>query len=294
MRYISTNINPYNKVGDRKDIIRTLKDAGFTAYDFSMFTSEWLKPCNDFLDADDYIEKAKELRAYADSIGIACNQSHAPFPSMLPSEVFGEKYEEFNEKIYKLICRAIEVSGILGAKVCVVHPCNYWTAEKNAELYKKFEPVARKAGVKIGVENMWNWDSEAGTATKAACSHHDDFKKHLDLLPSDVFVACLDLGHAQMAGLHTSAVQMIETLGERIEALHIHDVDGLHDNHQIPFTQTTDFEPIMQALKKAGYKGDVTLEADCFSTKAPAPLQEACARYAAAVAGYLKTRLENN
>lgn len=287
MRYISTNISPFYKVGDRKQVVKTLKDAGFTAYDFSMFCNERHKPYNDFLSADDYVEKAKDLRAYADSIGIACNQSHAPFPTAIKGN------EEFNKQMFDLVCRAIEVSGILGVKVCVVHPCNDYTAEENAKLYKKFEPYARKAGVKIGVENMWNWALGSPTATPAACSHHDDFRKHLDLLPSDVFVACLDLGHAQMAGLNTSAVQMIETLNERLEALHVHDVDGLHDNHQLPFTQKTEFEPIVQALKKVGYKGDITLEADCFASNAPVELQEAVAKYASAVAGYFKERLDN-
>lgn len=287
MRYISTNISPFERIGDRKTVIKILKEAGFTAYDFSMFCNQWEVVYNDFLSADDYIEKAKDLRAYADSIGIACNQSHAPFPTARVGD------EEYNEKMFALICRAIEVSGILGVKVCVVHPCNDYTAEENAELYKKFEPIARKAGVKIGVENMWNWAEGSPTATKAACSHHDDFKKHLDLLPKDVFVACLDLGHAQMAGLNTSAVQMIETLAGRLEALHVHDVDGVNDSHQLPFTQSTDFEGIIRALKKVNYPGDITLESDCFATKAPLEIQKAVAKYMAVVAEYFKNRLDH-
>ena len=286
MRYISTNIGPFERVGDRKTVITMLKDAGFTAYDFSMFCNQWGVVYNDFLSADDYIEKAKDLRAYADSIGIVCNQSHAPFSTARVGD------EDYNEKMFALISRAIEVSGILGVKVCVVHPCNDYTLEENVALYKKFEPIARKAGVKIGVENMWNWDAGSPTATKAACSHHDDFRAHLDALPSDVFVACLDLGHAQMAGLNTSAVQMIETLSDRLEALHVHDVDGLHDNHQLPFTQATDFEGVIQALKKVNYQGDITLESDCFAANAPLEIQDAVAKYMAAVAGYFRDRLE--
>lgn len=286
MRYISTNIGPFERVGDRKTVIKMLKDAGFTAYDFSMFCNQWGVVYNDFLSTDDYIEKAKDLRAYADSIGIVCNQSHAPFSSARVGD------EDYNEKMFALISRAIEVSGILGVKVCVVHPCNDYTLEENVALYKKFEPIARKTGVKIGVENMWNWDAGSPTATKAACSHHDDFRAHLDALPSDVFVACLDLGHAQMAGLNTSAVQMIETLSDRLEALHVHDVDGLHDNHQLPFTQATDFEGVIQALKKVNYQGDITLESDCFAANAPIEIQDAVAKYMAAVAGYFRDRLD--
>ena len=34
----------------------------------------------------DYVNIAKDLRKYADSLGIVCNQSHAPFPSSTGKE----------------------------------------------------------------------------------------------------------------------------------------------------------------------------------------------------------------
>lgn len=284
MRYISVDIQSFRQYGNAREIIKMLKDAGFTAYDASMFTNgvlDWM------LYTDDWKEKAKEFRTYADSLGIVCNQAHAPFSSARAGD------EKYNEWMFPRLIRAIEVCGILGVKVCVVHPCNDWSAEENARrIYLPLEPYARAAGVKIGVENMWNWTAGSPTATKAACSHHDDFKAHLDLLPNDVFVACLDIGHAEMAGLETSAVQMIETLDKRLEAIHLHDVDLLHDNHQIPFTQNIDFAKVIAALKKVGYKGDITLETSYGPLHAPKELQEPLARYLAAVANYFKEELE--
>lgn len=283
--YISTEINSYKKFGDIHAVLTLLKEAGFTAYDFSMFGKSWMQP-NEFLEAEDYIEQAKALRAFADGIGIACNQSHAPFPTLVKGN------EAYNEQTFPYLVRAIEVSGILGVKVVVVHPGNDHTAEENAVFYKKLEPYARKAGVKIGLENMWNWDREKGHTRAAACSHHDDFKKHLDLLPEDVFVACLDIGHAEMFRDETNAVKMIETLGERLQAIHLHDVDKTHDNHSIPFVQKVDYASVIEALKKTGYQGDITLEADTFAKGAPKELVPAAARYAAAVADYFKTQME--
>lgn len=283
--YISTEINSYKKFGDIRAVLTLLKEAGFTAYDFSMFGKSWMQP-NEFLEAEDYIEQAKALRAFADGIGIACNQSHAPFPTLVKGN------EAYNEQTFPYLVRAIEVSGILGVKVVVVHPGNDYTAEENAVFYKKLEPYARKAGVKIGLENMWNWDREKGHTRAAACSHHDDFKKHLDLLPKDVFVACLDIGHAEMFRDETNAVKMIETLGERLQAIHLHDVDKTHDNHSIPFVQKVDYASVIEALKKTGYQGDITLEADTFAKCAPKELVPAAARYAAAVADYFKTQME--
>lgn len=284
-RYISVNIDCFIDYGNAKEVVKMLKEAGFTAYDASMMTNgsmDWI------LYADDWQEKAKEFRAYADGLGIACNQSHAPFASAKWND------EKFNEWQFPRLVRAVQVSAILGAKVCVVHPCNDWDATTNAErIYRRLEPVAREWGVKIATENMWNcinWGTRDFLATPAACSHHDDFKAHLDILPADVFVACVDIGHAEMAGLNTSAVQMIETLGDRMEAMHLHDVDLVNDNHQIPFSQGIDFAKVMQALKNIGYKGDITLETT--SDRTPKELLPAKARYLATIANYFKEQTD--
>lgn len=287
---ISTEINSLRKLGDNKKVLALLKASGFDAYDYSMFYGSL---ADEILTADDYIERAKELRAYADMLGIECNQAHAPFPTATDDNHLRMQMTtaEYNAFAYQRICRAIEVAGVLGAKVIVVHPWNNYTKEQNAALYLRFEKTARKAGVKIGVENMWNWAN--GQAATAACSHHDDFKAHLDLLPQDVFVACLDIGHAEMKGLDTSAVQMIETLGERLEALHLHDNDCAHDSHALPFTMHIDFEAVITALKKIGYKGDITLEADCFALKTPEAALPTAVRHMASVADYFRKKLQN-
>ena len=285
MRYISADIGGFKGYGDAREIVKMFKEEGFTAYDATM--DDFLQ---EVLFVENWEEEAKALRAYADSLGIVCNQSHAPFPSGKKDD------EEYNKQMLPKLIRAIQVSGILGVKICVVHPCNDWTAEENAErIYKPLEPYAREAGVKIALENMWNCTGWGDTflATPAACSHHDDFKKHLELLPEDVFVACVDIGHAEMRGLNTSAVQMIETLGNRMQAMHLHDVDLKFDNHQLPFTQNVDFEAIIQALKRVNYQGDVTLESCTFSAKAPVSIKRAAARYSAAVAEYFRERLDN-
>lgn len=288
---ISTEIHSFAKIGDNRKIIKMLKEAGFTAYDFSLFDGGL---ADEILLADDYLERAKAFRAYADEIGIACNQTHAPMPTMTTriERCGGLSLEDFNAKRYAKVCRAIEVSGILGAKVVVIHPYNDYNAEQNARLYKSFEETARKAGVKIGVENMWNWDNEKQMATKASCSHHDDFKAHLDLLDEEIFVACLDTGHAEMYGLNTNSVQMIKTLGDRLQALHIHDTDCYHDNHDLPYTKKIPFADILKTLKEYGYKGDITMEADSYARRFPLELYPQAMRFMAEIAEYMRKTVE--
>ena len=146
----------------------------------------------------------------------------------------------------------------------LIHPDNLKSPKENAEFFLELLPFAKDYGVKIATENMWNWNVQKNEAKFAACSNPESFNAHLDAINDPYFVACLDLGHAEMRGLDTSAVEMIEKLGSRLQALHIHDNDLHHDSHQIPFSMQIDFEPIVKALKAIHYDGYFTLEADQF------------------------------
>ncbi len=128
-------------------------------------------------------------------------------------------------------------------------------------------PFAKECGVKIATENMWDWDNVANHSTFAACATTEDFLAHLNTMNDASFVACLDIGHAEMRGSGSGAANMIRGLGEHLKALHIHDNDLLHDSHQIPFSMKIDFEEIVTALKDVGYTGDFTLEADSYLHK---------------------------
>ena len=252
---ISTEIQSTSRhVGEEK-AIELLAKAGFDCWDFSMFemvrlnwsTMEIIE--NDHpLNGNQWRDFAKKLRHIADECGIECNQSHAPFPS----RIVGMDY----------LKRAIECTAIAGGKICIIHPANNDSAEENAKMYNELLPFAKEHGVKIATENMWNWEKDAPTSSFAACSTSEDFCKHIDVVNDPYLVACLDLGHAEMRGSGDGAPNMIRALGSRLQALHIHDNDCLHDSHQIPFSMNMDFGAIAKALKDIDYKGELTLEAD--------------------------------
>ena len=258
---ISTEISSaVQNVGEERAIEFVAK-AGFDAYDFSMFDMcPFDYGRNDFgnfshpLAVGDHLAFARKLKRVADDCGIVCNQSHAPFPTL-------------SKDIRSYLKRAIECTMEAGGSICIIHPDNYKGAEENAEMYFELLPFAKQHGVKIATENMWCWDKEKDQACKAACSHHDDFKAHIDAVNDPFLVACLDIGHAEMKGLDTTAEKMIHTLGASLQALHIHDNDMWHDSHQIPFSMNIDFVAVVKALKEIGYSGDFTLEADCYLRK---------------------------
>ncbi len=255
---ISTEIGSAAKIVGMRKAVALCAKAGFDAWDFTMINmcridraTKQPLPIKNELNGDQYLKFARELKNIGLDNGIVCNQSHAPFPVYAPA-------------VRSYLKRAIECTAEAGGEICVIHPDNHKTAEENAEMYAELLPFARSCGVKIATENMWNWNEDKTQTVVAACATAEDFRAHIDILQDDFLVACLDLGHAEMRGSGGGAVNMIKALGHRLQALHIHDNDCLHDKHQIPFSMSIDFAPMLKALKEIDYKGYFTLEADSF------------------------------
>lgn len=255
---ISTEISSAAALVGEEKSVELLAKAGFDAWDFSMFemapfswSTNSVLPTDHPLAGPNYLAFARKLRAIGEDNGIHCNQSHAPFPV-------------YDACIRSLLKRAIECTAEAGGSICIVHPDNTKTPEENAEMYFELLPFAKDHGVKIATENMWNWNRETNEAAPAACSDPASFNAHLDVVNDDFLVACLDIGHAEMRGLNTSAPEMILALGSRLQALHIHDNNKWRDLHQIPFSMDIDFTAVVQALKQIGYQGYFTLEADTY------------------------------
>ncbi|MBQ8732766.1 MAG: sugar phosphate isomerase/epimerase [Oscillospiraceae bacterium] len=253
---ISTEIASAAKhIGEEKTL-EYLGKAGFDAWDFSLFeicpnsnstVPNRLVPHP--LSTGEALRFARKLKQIGLDNGLVCNQSHAPFPIL-------------REDIWPKLELAMECTAEAGGKICVIHPNNAGTAEENAEIYRQLLPIAKGYGIKIATENMWHWDREKDESSFAACATSESFVQHIDIVNDPDFVACLDLGHAEMRGSGSGAVNMILALGDRLQALHIHDNDRWHDSHQIPFSMEMDFISIVSALKKIGYSGYFTLEAD--------------------------------
>lgn len=252
---ISTEIDSIAKIVGEEKAVELCGKAGFDGWDFSMFDMHKLEllpvPFKHKLNSMYHLKLARRLKRIGLDNGIVCNQSHAPFPVHSP-------------EVRSVLELAIECTAEAGGEICIIHPNNGKSAEENAVLFMELLPFAKKCGVKIATENMWSWDKEKNRSSFAACATGEDFKKHIDTVNDDFLVACLDLGHAEMEGSGDGAVNMIHTLGHRLQALHIHDNDRIHDDHQIPFSMNIDFLPIVKALKEIGYKGYFTLEADAF------------------------------
>lgn len=257
------------RLGDEA-AVRMISKSGFDGIDYSMF---FMEEDDNPLENEGFRKYARNLLNIAAVNGVSFEQAHAPFPSMREGDA------EYNKKLDYKLKRSLEVAGLLDAKICVVHPIQFSSCQKerNIEFYKNLEPYARDFGVKIALENMWGRSGDK--IVPNVCSNAPEFNDYFDSLESDAFTCCLDLGHCGLVG--DDAASMIMQMGnKRLGALHIHDNDYLHDSHTLPYLMDMDWDSILQALGEINYKGHFTYEAGNFFVGFPEDLLPACLRFA--------------
>ena len=79
----------------------------------------------------------------------------------------------------------------------------------------------------------------------------------LDNIKSDNLAVCYDSGHAHT---HFKDVYPFDKFKNKIKCLHLHDNDGLSDQHLLPFDGTIDWQNVCEELKAANFEGDFTSE----------------------------------
>ena len=275
------------------ETVRLIGKAGFDAFDFSMFDYSEKNPV--FTDA--WKAHVAEIKAAANKVGIVCNQAHAPYPSLKTDE---PDNKAFNETIFDRLVRAMEAASALGASSIVVHPIHHLPYRENAEklftmnmdFYRALAPHAKRLGIKVALENMWQRDPADGHIVDSTCSSAAEFIRYFDTLADpDAFTCCLDLGYCGLCGYE--AADMIRALGaERLTALHVHDNDHLTDAHALPFLGRMDWEGICTALREIRYRGDFTYEAHTLLRPIPTALMPSAYRFMADMARHLVKMIE--
>ena len=265
--------------------IRMIKDAGFDAYDYSMY---WASEPHEML-GDDYIERARLLRQYSDGLGISCNQTHAPF------EVHAEDEFSVSNRKYLRLVRSLEISSILGAKNVIVHAVKVsgQTGESfdelNTRFYRSLLPYAEKFGVNISVENLFDWQNDRALPILSDPKEHQAFIKSLG---SDRFNACLDIGHSAITGYRPEEA-ISEMSPDILATLHVHDNNYKYDEHLMPFSGDFDWGKIASALKHIGYRGELTFEIFGYLGRLSDQLLPDAVNYAARVGRDIISKIEN-
>lgn len=250
------------RFGDEK-AIEMIKKAGFDCYDYSLY---WFGDGRDVL-GDDYLTHAEKLKKISDSLGIECNQAHAPFDITHTDEF------DISNTAYLRIVRSLEFASILGAKNIIVHaikdnlPKDIDFFELNRRFYLSLEPYCKKFNICISVENLFGWEEKA-TPVLSDPQEHKAFVKSLN---SPWFNICIDVGHSAVTGYKPAEV--ISAMDNKVlKALHIHDNDCFSDKHLLPYTDSFNWHEIMTALSGIDYKGELTLEIFGFLRRLPVDL----------------------
>jgi len=107
---------------------------------------------------------------------------------------------------------------------------------------------AQRRGVNIAIENQCDpVKNERATEVLA-------------MFDSPRFGMCYDSGHGNTAKSNGTGQEMLRRFGHRLMALHLHDNDGLGDQHRLPFDGNIDWPALMRQVEALGYRGPTTLE----------------------------------
>lgn len=273
---LSTNLVRFHSEFGLKGTLDIFAEAGFEAIDFNTDIEEYHTDVHD---------KAfyEEIRSYGEERGLSFSQAHAPF---------GKKYDNILQtpELFENIFRGMRHASYLGAEMIVVHPCRPMdykadgnreqVFEYNLEFYRRLIPYAEEFGIKIALENI----------NRSICETAAGLVELYDELNHPAFTVCFDVGHGNLIG--EDPAEMVYTIGKRIECTHVHDNNGVADQHTLPFYGNIEWQAVTKALADIGYEGNLNYEASAFVKQLPADLMPAGAKFMAKVGQYIIDRIE--
>ena len=182
-----------------------IKDCGFDTLDLNIdhaLSSAKISKgeASDFTDQSieqmlEYYRPVKEATA---KYGITIAMAHAIFPLHCPANPVFDQY------LVQVLIKQFAVCRYLGIPALVVHPITHANRDRewelNMKLYTQLIPYAKEYGVKVCLENMFDWIGSHGV--RRACADADEACRYIDTLNEmageELFGFCYDVGHANL------------------------------------------------------------------------------------------------
>lgn len=251
------------------EAFRMIHEAGFDAVDYNI---DITMPYDSIVKGESIplyeageealIEYARPFREAAAKYGVGFNQMHAPFPTYAENAAG-------SDMVMRAIKACIRVAGFLDCRYVVVHPAflgydrqldpkTEW--DINIARYSEMIPYAKKYGVVICLENMFTGHN--GKIYGACCSDMAMANRYIDTLNGiageKLFGFCLDVGHALLIGreIYTTIMEIAPNL----VALHIHDNNGITDQHLAPYMGIMDWDRFVIGIRDSGYRNALSFE----------------------------------
>ena len=210
---------------------------------------------------NDYVQDRdlRGARRLADEYGITLWSYHlpfAPFSRLNPASFDKELRDRTVSRFLEFIKKAADV----GITRFVVHPSGERVYEPDRpqaieyakDTFSRLMPFMKENGLTLCVEDL-------PRLCLGNCS--DDI---LQLISADDSIrVCFDTNHL----LKQSGVDFVKAVGCKIETVHVSDFDFVNERHWLPGEGDIEWQPLLQALKDAGYQGPWLYEINFSSEK---------------------------
>ena len=249
---------------------RIIREAGFDAADANideLFTPEDIqnrRPSPAFAGSDrECLSHVRPWRDASIKYHIDNYQAHAPFPTMLYQQ------DEYNDYLIEVLRKSIICCDYIGCRNLIIHPFCFphehrpsreQEREVNLERYARLIPTAKAYGVTICLENMFTRCN--GKLYSGCCGNAVEACEYVDALNgiagAQCFGFCLDTGHLMLGS--QEVLQSMRTLGDRIRAFHVHDNNGIADQHLAPYLGVFDWDRFIEGLAAIGFERTMCFE----------------------------------
>ena len=254
MMKLGSTIDPFARYGEHR--YEKMKQYGFSYLDFSLADTNSAY----YTASEDEVKKM--LKAEIDlaaASGVTIYQTHGPWrwPSKDDTE---EDRAERMEKMKK----SIHLTSLIGCKYWIVHPImphaiyerkdpekSKSTWDINRPFMRELIKTAHEENVIICLENMPMPEFSLGKV--------EDIIKFVKEMDDPNFKICLDTGHAAVT--KEACGDAVRAIGKDLLAtLHIHDNNGIHDQHRLPYFGVIDWPDFTKALHEIGFDGSFNSE----------------------------------
>jgi len=220
--------------------LKKIAEAGFS---YVHWCHQW---CTDYIYTKVEIDA---IKGWLKEYGLKLLDLHG---SVGPQKNWGSCLEWQRLAGVELVENRIRMTAELGGDAVIMHFPRRKTAEgkDNTDSWNAFRKsmktlsaVCTETGIRIAIEN-----------------HFGEFQDFLDLLDefdSDILGICYDSGHGNMS---RDEIPLLAQIKDRLIAIHLHDNNGIDDQHKIPFTGTLKWEKLAPVIAASSYDKPINLE----------------------------------
>ena len=266
MKIATTIGEMYSYFSTPAEAVRSYAGTGFKYLDYS-FYYDHKEPSPFMLDDDRFWkQQIEDSMAAADECGFSFVQAHAPGYNPLGAACD-------SDRCMRAMVRSITACGMMKIPTIVVHtsfnPKHVYPVDKDAYFQynlRFLQPLlaeAEKYSVTVCIENTATRNMGVCYFPRTAAEMNDmvAFVNH------PLLGCCWDTGHAIMEGKNDQYDDLME-LGSNLKAVHIHDNNGLSDQHLPPYCGgRLQLDRLVAALKDMKFAGCFTFESENFLNK---------------------------